>query len=77
MIRPVERDVVVQKGGRIELRVPGLKPGTRAKVTVVEEQPKRRRRVRWSSLIGSCKGMFKSPAEADKFLNEERDSWER
>ncbi len=77
MSRQVEREVVVQKGGRIELRVPGFKPGTRAKVTVVEERPTPRRRARWSSLIGSCKGMFKSAEEADKFLSQERDAWDR
>ena len=29
-----------------------------------------------SSLIGSCKGMFASPEEADAFLSGERDAWD-
>jgi len=28
-----------------------------------------------ASLIGSCKGMFASPEEADEFLSRERDAW--
>ncbi len=81
MVRATRQHAFVQENGQIVIRVPGLKPGTRTEVIVIEEssvppaEPPGRER--WSSLIGSCRGMFKSPEEADKFLSEERDAWER
>jgi len=36
-----------------------------------------RRRVDYVALIGSGKGAFATPEEADHFLREERDAWER
>ena len=79
MIQPLRRNVVVQEGNQIILRVPELKPGTEAEVTVFPKPetaepagPEFRR----SSLIGSCKGMFKSAQEIDEFLDKERSSWD-
>jgi hypothetical protein len=79
MIQTAKQIVTVQEDGQIVIRVPGLKAGTRAEVIVREPEPLEtpQPRVRRSSLIGSCRGMFKSAEEADKFLDEERSGWDR
>lgn len=84
MIQAVRQRVIVAEGGQIVVRVPELKPGSGAEVIVLPDEtavPESGQNdkplVRRSSLIGSCKGMFKSPEDADRYLNEERDSWER
>lgn len=75
MIHAIKQLVTVQAGGRIELDAPGLKPGSRAEVIIleIEELPQKRT---LSSLIGTAKGSFSTPEEADAFLRKERDTWE-
>jgi hypothetical protein len=81
MIRPYRQKVVVQKDGKIELRSPDLRPGTVAEVIILGPAPAPAATLaapdRLSDLIGSCKGMFSSPQEADAFLQRERDAWPR
>jgi len=78
MIQALRKHAVVEEDGRIVIPVPELKPGTRAEVIVLEQSGgEKGRGVLLSSLIGSCKGMFNRPEEADRFLDEERSSWER
>lgn len=36
-----------------------------------------RQKIDYVALIGSGKGAFATPEEADQFLREERDAWER
>ena len=81
MIRAHRHQVVVQKGGKVEVRSPDLKPGTLAEVIILEpsspgpetgDAPRR-----LSDLIGSCKGMFATPRDADAFLDQERNAWPR
>ena len=79
MIRAHRHQVVVKKGGRVEVRSPDLKPGTVAEVIILEPSSPSAEATaapsRLSALIGSCKGMFSSPQEADAFLDQERDAW--
>ena len=75
MIQAIRQKVVVQPGGRIEIHVPELSPGTRAEVIVLEETPQTPKRT-LRSIIGSGRGSFSTPEEADAFLRQERDSWE-
>lgn len=79
MIRAIRQSVVVQPGGRIEVTAPELKAGTQAEVIVLEQGPARADEgplVPLASLVGSCKGMFATPEEADEFLQRERDAWD-
>ena len=77
MVRLARRIVTVQKGGRIVIDVPELPPGSQAEV-IVRPSPARKKVSRsLVSFIGSCKGMFKTAEEIDKFIREERDAWER
>ncbi len=79
MVQAVKQNVVVDPDGRIVIHVPQMKPGTRADVIVVErvesEEGDPSGDTSLSSLIGSCRGMFPTPEEADKFLTLEREAW--
>ncbi len=71
---------VVLPGGFAEIRSPDLPPpGTHMEVVVLYETepiPEEDQQPALSSLLGACKGMFKTPEEADAYLNRERDSWD-
>ena len=76
----LKKRVVVQAGGRIEIRVPELKAGTTAEVIVLEEAEASEGpngHVPLRDLIGACRGMFATPEEADAFLSAEREAWDR
>ena len=75
MVNAIRQKVIVQPGGRIELHAPELKPGTHAEVIILEDSPQPPGRS-LRSLIGTAKGCFSSPEEADAFLSQERDSWD-
>ena len=82
MVSALRQKVVVRKGGIVEVRSPDLPEGATAEVIVLLEGRDKaaegeRPLVSLRSLIGSCKGMFSSPEEADRFISHERDSWGR
>ena len=79
MIQEVRQTIVVPDNGEIVIRVPEMKPGTQAEVIVRGESisAQERPRICRAALVGSCRGMFKSQEEADKFLEEERSGWDR
>jgi hypothetical protein len=75
----VHIETTVLPGNRIEFASPELPEGAKVDVTVVvPEQPRRR-----MSMLEFLKTLppgplvFKSPAEANSYLQEERDSWDR
>jgi hypothetical protein len=80
MLQAVKQSVIVELDGRIVIHVPQLKPGAHAEVTVVEQVAPGNGvppiDAGLSSLIGSCRGMFASPEEADNFLSQEREAWD-
>jgi hypothetical protein len=80
MNEAVRQQVVVGAGGEIIIHVPQLKAGTRAEVIVLEQPNSATTgevfQIPLSSLIGSCRGMFSTPDEADDFLRRERDAWD-
>jgi hypothetical protein len=80
MLQSIKQHAVVQPYGQIVIYVPQLKPGTHAEVTVVQQAESGKggpgEDVRFSSLVGSCRGMFATPEEADEFLTRERNAWD-
>ncbi len=74
MIQAIRAEVTVEPGGRIEIVAPELTPGARAEVIVLEEAPTPRKRS-LKSFLGSGKGCYGTPDEADSFLRRERDTW--
>ena len=76
MASRVSRHVTVQPDGRIVIDAPELEPGTHAEVIVIPEQPRQGPNRSLRSLIGTGRGAFGTPDEADRFLRAERDAWE-
>ncbi|MGD0899636.1 MAG: hypothetical protein ABR915_17535 [Thermoguttaceae bacterium] len=75
----LKQQVIVGTDGLIVIRVPELKAGSRAEVIVVGQEGGtggQGPRPDLPSLIGSCRGMFRSPEEADELLRRERDAWD-
>jgi hypothetical protein len=70
----IKETVRVQPGGRVELVSSALPEGAEAEVTVVVRQAAPKRSLQ--SFIGSAKGVYASPAEADEFIRKLRDEWE-
>jgi hypothetical protein len=73
-------ETTVLPGNRVEFSAPDLPEGARVEVTVVvPSQPVAAR----MSMIDFLKTLpprplvFKTPAEADEYLQEERNSWDR
>jgi hypothetical protein len=76
MVTALKKTVTVQPGGLIEIRSPELTPGSNAEVIVLVEQPHAGSST-LSSFIGAAKGTFNSIEEADAFLSNEREQWDR
>ncbi|MGH2523053.1 MAG: hypothetical protein ACRDH2_11170 [Anaerolineales bacterium] len=79
MTNALRQTVIVQPGGLIEIRSPELPVGASAEVIVLVDAPLSKTPpvmpsplARW---IGAARGGFATPAEADAFLNRERDTW--
>lgn len=74
MNQALRQQAVVQPGGVIEIRSPELTPGAVVDVIVIlDTSPKKRKSLR--SIIGTGKGCFATPQEADDFISKERDTW--
>ena len=73
MIKTLRERVVVQDRGLIEIRSPELPPpGTPAEVVVTFEVSTQEGPPPLTSLIGSTRGTFASPEEADAYLHRGR-----
>lgn len=73
-------ETTVLPGHRLEISAPELPEGAKVEVIVVlPEQPIRPRLSMLEFLATLPPGplLFKTPEEADQYLREERDSWER
>ena len=78
MMKALRERVVVGREGSIEIHSPEFPPpGTPAEVVIIfEDSPPGEPIPALQSLIGAAHGMFASPAEADAYLDRERESWE-
>jgi hypothetical protein len=75
MQNALRQTVTVKNGGLIEFRSPELQEGTTAEVIVIVGAPDDTPPSRLSDFIGKARGGFTSAAEADEFINRERDAW--
>ncbi|MBD2774473.1 hypothetical protein [Iningainema tapete] len=73
MSQELRQKVVVKPGGVIEFSSPELTPGDLVDVIVIRDLAKKRQSLR--SIIGTGKGCFATPQEADDFISKERDAW--
>ncbi|HOE12165.1 MAG TPA: hypothetical protein PLQ35_02195 [bacterium] len=82
MIQAIKETVRIQPGGVIEIRRPQLPEGALAEVIVMLESDTPIRDAvssvpRLTDFFGACKGLFASATEADGFIRELREEWER
>jgi hypothetical protein len=73
-------ETTILPGHRLEISDPELPEGARVEVIVViPEKPARARRPMLEFLKSLPTGplLFQTPEEANRFIQEERDSWER
>ncbi|MDJ0621032.1 MAG: hypothetical protein QNJ63_30555 [Calothrix sp. MO_192.B10] len=74
MNQAIRKRTVVKPGGVINIQSLELPVGTEVDVIViVETAAKKKQPLR--SIIGSGKGCFATPQEADDFISRERDTW--
>ena len=76
MVNAIKQVVTVQSGGVIEIRSPELPEGARAEVIVILDDGAEAPNRPLCTIIGTGKGCFATPEEADAFLRKERDAWE-
>lgn len=80
MATTIEVETVVLPGGKIEVTVPELMPGQRAKVMIVTEEQEQVAEGRHVlDILAELPGhqLFKTAEEVDAYIREERDSWDR
>jgi hypothetical protein len=75
MMTAFKQEVTVQTDGVLEIRSPEFKKGTQAEIIILlkETIPKRT----LLSIIGTGKGCYATSAQADVFLQQERELWEK
>ena len=77
MLNGLRQKTVVQPDGVVTIQSSELPSGATVEVIVlVEPQPSELPELSLTSLIGTAKGTFATPEEADRFIRQERDSWE-
>jgi hypothetical protein len=72
----IRQEVTVEQAGVLVIRSPRLSPGDRAEVTVVIDEGEKPAKHSLKSLIGTGKGCFATPEDADSFIRQERDAWQ-
>jgi hypothetical protein len=82
MVAAIKQTVTVGPGGVVQVTSPELQPGTRAEVIVLVQSVDQKSEpsadeAPLTSFIGSGKGSFSSIEEADAFIRNERDAWDR
>jgi hypothetical protein len=73
MRQAIRQRVTIQPGGRVGTIAPELTAGNEAGVIILEELSLSARCL--ADLVGSGKGAFSSPEEADSFIRRERGAW--
>ncbi len=73
-------ETTVLPGHRLEISVPEMPVGAKVEVIVVLPEkpiPPRRSMLEFLATLPPGPLLFKTPEEANRYLQEERDSWER
>jgi hypothetical protein len=70
----LKQKVTVQPGGVVHVQSSELVPGSTADVIIIPDTDALPS-LKLASVIGSAAGGFASPAEADAFIQRERDAW--
>ena len=74
MVQAIRQELTIQDDHVLELHSSMLKIGSHVEVIVLLKDPPPVKN--FTSLIGTAKGSFNTPQEADNFIRGERDKWE-
>lgn len=77
MVRAIREHVTIQPGGRVEIQNPELPAGSRAEVIVMVEEPATTAKGGIDASLGAYPNMFRDAAEAEAFIRDLRDEWDR
>lgn len=79
MAGPIAVETTVAPDGQIHISVPGLAPGQRVRISIEPEEARADQPLRAIDVINRMPGHleFKTAAEVDAYIAEERDAWER
>jgi hypothetical protein len=77
MFSELRQKAVVQAGGVVAIQSPELSAGTEVQVIIlVESHPPRETAPTLTQFIGAAKGNFASPEAVDRFIRQERETWD-
>ncbi len=76
MLNTIKQEMIIEKSGMTEIRSPELKPGMYAEIIIFLKHTGKSESRSLSSMIGSGKGAFEKPEDADNFIRKERDRWD-
>lgn len=78
MLNAIKQEITVLPNGVVPFRSAELQAGSRVEVIVIlKEKPPRSQKKNLLSFMGKGKGAFATPEEADTFIRQERDRWEK
>jgi hypothetical protein len=78
MLNAIKQETTVLPNGVVPFRSPELKAGSRVEVIVIlKEEPPLPQKKNMLSFMGKGKGAFTTPEEANAFIRQERDTWEK
>ncbi|MGI2907049.1 hypothetical protein [Tolypothrix sp. VBCCA 56010] len=75
MLKGLRQKAIVKPGGVVQICSPELPTGATVEIIVLIS-PTQQSKKSLTSFIGSAKGSFATPEEVDKFISQERDTWE-
>jgi hypothetical protein len=70
-------ETTVLPGNRVEFSAPELPEGTKVEVIVMVPAPRRQSMLEYLKTLPPGPLVFKTPAEVDAYLQEERNAWDR
>lgn len=75
MVTVFKQALIVQTDGVIEIHSQNLRKGAEIEIIIHLKEPQPKRTL--SSFIGSGRGCYATAAQAEAFLQQERESWEK
>ncbi len=77
MLQAFKQELTVLPNGIVPFLSPKLKVGSRVEVIVIPQEKSPLPQKSLLSFMGKGKGAFATPEEADAFIRQERDTWEK
>jgi hypothetical protein len=76
MLSELRQKAVVQTGGIVAIQSPELSAGKTVEVIILVESVPHETTPTLTQFIGAAKGNFASPEAVDRFIRQERETWD-